>query len=579
VSKLRLKYKVTIAFLLFIVGPFLIVGWISAMRTSDSMTHEIGRTTLQLVNQNHVTIEKTLSSVNDKAVTLLDNHFFSNPEQYDFWTGIETLGQISLADSILERWTADGTEYTLYMKNIEGRQTPFETMYKPRGFKYYGEYLTGLPDWAREAIGGGGGANVRLVSMPGGHTVSFMRSIQNPKSYSETIGLLVVGKLEVLLTRDLVSVQLPAHAGLYLFNDQDELLMKAGSDISLLTEIPEEARRSTSGYYFAKEGDGKWLYAFSRKAAYGTTLVYKIPYESITGNQSALLVTLMALSACYLVFVLAFVLYLLRIIVRPLVRLVTITKLYEPGRNLDIGNEQLRPDEFGILYGAFLKMTKRLDQSFEDNYGMQIKQKEYELSMLHSQITPHLLYNTLDSIYWYALESGNTDVGEMVKDLSKLLRIGLSKGRTMITIEEELEHVQAYSRLQMKRYPDTFEVEWDIDEELKGYTTPKVIMQPLVENAIFHGVSTMDGEGVIKISVRRGGDDELQLIVEDNGFLPVDMERLEQIVRGEAADKGYGIRNVHQRVQLHFGEAYGLRYERREGGGLRATIHLPLQAP
>ncbi len=576
-SKLRLKYKVTIAFLLFIVGPFLIVGWISAMRTSDSMTHEIGRTTLQLVNQNHVTIEKTLSSVNDKALTLLDNHFFSNPKQYEFWTGIETLGQISVADSILERWTADGTEYSLYMKNIEGRQTPFETMHKPRGFKYFDD-LAVMPDWAKESLSQGGGASVRLVSAPNeGETVSFMRSIQNPKAYSESIGLLVVGKLEVLLMRDLVSVQLPAHAGLYLFNDQDELLLKAGSDASLLTEIPAEARRLTSGYYFAKEGDGKWLYAFSRKAAYGTTLVYKVPYASIAGNQSALLVTLMVLSAGYLVFVLAFVLYLLRIIVKPLGRLVTITKLYEPGRNLDIGNEQLRPDEFGILYGAFLKMTKRLDQSFEDNYGMQIKQKEYELSMLHSQITPHLLYNTLDSIYWYALESGNTDVGEMVKDLSKLLRIGLSKGRTMITIEEELEHVQAYSRLQMKRYPDTFEVEWDVDEELKGYTTPKVIMQPLVENAIFHGVSSMDGEGVIRISVRRGDGDELLLVVEDNGFLPVDMERLEQIVRGEAADKGYGIRNVHQRVQLHYGEAYGLRYERREGGGLRATINLPLQ--
>src|SRR5690606_22336705 len=105
------------------------------------------------------------------------------------------------------------------------------------------------------------------------------------------------------------------------------------------------------------------------------------------------------------------------------------------------------------------------------------------LTTLHSQITPHLLYNTLDSIYWYALDSGNTDVGDMVKDLSKLLRIGLSKGKTIITVGEELEHVAAYSRLQMKRYPNTFEAEWDVDETLNGCMTPKVILQPLVENA------------------------------------------------------------------------------------------------
>jgi len=274
--------------------------------------------------------------------------------------------------------------------------------------------------------------------------------------------------------------------------------------------------------------------------------------------------------------VLLFVFYLLRIIVKPLHRLVSITKIYEPGVKLDMDSDMLRSDEFGILYGAFLRMTRRLDRSFEENYLMKIQQKETELATLHSQITPHLLYNTLDSIYWYALDKGNADVGDMVKDLSKLLRIGLSKGKTMISIGEEVEHVQAYSRLQMKRYPDNFEVHWDIDETVLSCTTPKVILQPLVENAIFHGVSSMDGEGAIWIRIRRA-EESVEMIVEDNGFLPVDMERLDRIVRGEVDDKGYGIRNVNQRIQLHFGEAYGLRYFRRDGGGIRAVINLPLQ--
>ncbi|MHA6480851.1 sensor histidine kinase [Paenibacillus sp. strain BS8-2] len=575
--QLKLKYKVTIAFLLFIVAPFLVVGWYSAYKTSESMKDEIGRTTLQLVNQNHVTIEKTLSAVNDKMVTLLDTHFFSNPAQYAFWTGVETLGEISAADSILELWSSDGTEYSLFMKNKGGKQTPFQMLNKQTGFIYVEEGGAGLPDWAKETLGQGGGSSVRLVTLPGGATtVSFMRGIMNPKSYDEVIGLLVVAKLEVLLTRDLVSVQMPKNASSYLFNEQNELLMKTGSTPSELIQIPVEAKDKISGYYFATEHGTKWLYAFSRKSAYETTLIYKIPYESITGNQSSLMGMLMVLSGLYLCVVLLFVLYLLRIVVKPLGKLVSITKLYEPGKKLELDSEQLRSDEFGILYGAFLKMTKRLDHSVEENYGMQLKQREYELTMLHSQITPHLLYNTLDSIYWYALDSGNTDVGDMVKDLSKLLRIGLSKGRSMITIEEELEHVRAYTRLQAKRYPDTFEVEWHVDADLLSYMTPKVIMQPLVENAIFHGVSAMDGEGVIRIRVERI-EDEIELSVEDNGFVPVDLERLERIVQGEETDKGYGIRNVHQRVQLHYDEAYGLRYERAEGGGLRAVIHMPLR--
>ena len=564
--------------MLFIVGPFLIVGWLSASNASNAMKDEVGKTTLQLVNQNHITLEKTLSSVNDKMITLLDNHFFSDSVQYRFWTSIETLGQISEADSILERWDSDGTDYTLYMRNKDGRSTPFDLGLKKKGFKYFGEDNAGLPDWAEQALTQKGGGSLSLFERDEGtKTVGFVRNITNPKAYEEVIGLLVVSNLEVLLTRDLISVQMPKDSGSFLFNKQDDLLMKTGTLELDIMELPKEISRSTSGYYFSDDDNGKWLYAYSRKSAFGTLLIYKIPFDSITGNQTLFQWTMLVVLAIYLALVLAFVLYLLHIIVKPLLRLVSITKIYEPGKELRIDHRKLhRNDEFGLLYGSFMRMTRRLDHSIEENYGMEIKQKEYELSMLHSQITPHLLYNTLDSIYWYALDSGNTNVGNMVKDLSKLLRIGLSKGKMLITIEEELEHVQAYSRLQMKRYPDTFDVEWIIDEELKSYTTPKVILQPLVENAIFHGVSSMDGEGVIRIEVCRI-DKDIRLVVEDNGFLPVDMERLEQIVKGEATNKGYGIRNVHQRVQLHYGESYGLIYEKGEEGGLRAVITIPMR--
>lgn len=576
-SKLRLKYKVTIAFLLFIVGPFLIVGWISFYKASDSMKNEIGRTMLQLVSQNHGTIEKTLSNVNDKTVTLLDNHLFSNPSQYKFWTEIESLSDINDADTILEKWTTDGTEYSMFMRNLSGKVPRMDLTFKTKGFKYFSEDGTGLPNGTMTALFEKGGGTLRPLTMNNGTmTISFMRSILNPKDYDDVIGLLVVTKLEYLLTKDMVSVQLPENAGSFLFNHMNQLLMRSGPEDLLMEGIPDASKGSMGAYYFTRENNERWLYTYSRNPAFNTTLIYKIPLDSITGNQTVFQATMMAVSVVYLLFVLAFVLYLLRIVVKPLLRLVSITKIYEPGKPLEFGNDLLRPDEFGLLYGSFLKMTRRLDVSVEENYGMKIKQKEMELTTLHSQITPHLLYNTLDSIYWYALDSGNTDVGEMVKDLSKLLRIGLSKGRMLISIGDEIEHIQAYCRLQMKRYPDTFEVNWEIDEAAGPYYTPKVILQPLVENAIFHGVSSMDGEGMIWIRIKLVGD-EVVMTVEDNGFLPVDMDRLEQIVNGELADKGYGVRNVHQRIRLHYGKDFGLSYERRDGGGVRAIIRIPIQ--
>lgn len=164
----------------------------------------------------------------------------------------------------------------------------------------------------------------------------------------------------------------------------------------------------------------------------------------------------------------------------------------------------------------------------------------------------------------------------MVRDLSMLLRIGLSRGRTMITAGEELEHAQAYTRLQTKRYPGTFEVWWQIGDSLRDYETPKVIIQPLIENAILHGVRGMDGEGEIRVSAVQT-EGTLRFIVEDNGHLPVDLEELAAILREEHSARGYGIRNVHQRIQLHYGEAYGLSYERSVEGWTRAVITLPLR--
>jgi two-component system, sensor histidine kinase YesM len=568
---------VIVAFCLFIIGPFLIVGWISSSRTSATIKDEVGKTMLQLVKQNHATMENTLSSVRDKTVTFLDNHFFSNPKQFVFWTHIETISALSEADTILDRWSSDGTEYAIYMENKGNQPFPLNALYKKQGLIYL-ENGNSYPDWAVQTQKEKGAGSLRLAkSSTGQSTVTFARSILHPEKYDESIGFLVVSKLEVLLTKNLVSVQLPDHAGVYLFDDHDELLMKAGTADMELSELPEALRNQASGYYYAESNNHKDLYAVSYEFNFNTRLIYKIPLESIMGKQTSFQKMIMVMLAIYLILVLLFVLYLLRNIIKPLARLVTFTRVYELGRSFDFGgpSSRSRSDEFGVLYTAFIRMTGRLNESIEENYGMKIKQKEQELNTLHSQITPHLLYNTLDSIYWYALESGNHDVGGMVKDLSKLLRIGLSKGKSMIPVSEELEHVRAYIRLQMKRYPGNFEVFWDIDENLDTYIMPKVIIQPLVENAIFHGIQSMDGEGNLCVRMKRQGE-EIHILVEDNGFIPVNLQKLLMIVSGEIDDKGYGIRNVHQRIQLHYGDAYGLSYRLRDGGGLIATIIIPI---
>jgi two-component system sensor histidine kinase YesM len=164
----------------------------------------------------------------------------------------------------------------------------------------------------------------------------------------------------------------------------------------------------------------------------------------------------------------------------------------------------------------------------------------------------------------------------MVRDLSTMLRIGLSRGKEIITIREELNHVEAYLHLQEKRYNHSFHFHIHVEEGIEGCLLPKVIIQPLVENSILHGIGKMDGEGELWIGIRVSNGN-LLITVEDNGFRPLDLEKIHALLSGTAdPDKGFGIRNVHKRIQLRFGDAYGLTYSVRDEGGTKVVIGLPV---
>ncbi len=256
-------------------------------------------------------------------------------------------------------------------------------------------------------------------------------------------------------------------------------------------------------------------------------------------------------------------------------RLAAFTRMYEPGKKMARFKEGERKDEIGLFYSSFFAMTERLNQLVKEKYVMEIKQKESELILLHSQITPHLLYNTLDSVYWYGIRGGVPEVAEMVRDLSTVLRIGLSRGKELIHVREEREHVEAYLHLQEKRYEHSFQFRLEVDPAVENCLLPKVIIQPLVENSILHGIGKMDGEGEVYIRIKEAAD-EVRITVEDNGFRSVNLSKLSDILTGKAdPDQGFGIRNVNKRIQLRFGLSYGLSYELREEGGLRALIRLP----
>jgi two-component system sensor histidine kinase YesM len=206
----------------------------------------------------------------------------------------------------------------------------------------------------------------------------------------------------------------------------------------------------------------------------------------------------------------------------------------------------------------------------------QLRKAEFEL--LQAQINPHFLYNTLDAIVWSAEAGNQKQVVKMVGSLSDFFRTSLNKGKEIVTIREELQHVRSYLEIQQIRYQDILSYEIDVPEELFEYEIPKITVQPIVENALYHGIKNRRGGGKITITGEEG-DTDYRIIVADDG-MGMDSERLSEISKG-LADKApedakiYGLYNVNERIRLFYGEEYGITLSSEYDKGTTVTIRLP----
>ena len=203
--------------------------------------------------------------------------------------------------------------------------------------------------------------------------------------------------------------------------------------------------------------------------------------------------------------------------------------------------------------------------------------RKSEFDTLQSQINPHFLYNTLDIIVWM-IENENSDKAvNIVTALAKFFRISLSKGKNIITVKDEVEHVRNYLMIQNMRFKNRFEYSIDVDEEVLSYSSLKLMLQPLVENAIYHGMEFMDGDGEIDVKVFKE-DDSLYFTITDNG-LGMSEDMVEILLSKDFVPSkkgsGIGVKNVNERIKLYFGSEYGLKVESEPDEGTKITIHLP----
>lgn len=265
-------------------------------------------------------------------------------------------------------------------------------------------------------------------------------------------------------------------------------------------------------------------------------------------------------------------------------------KITQPIRKLEESVKQLElqyPDKIYVGGSAEIQhlgktirsMVGQMRGLMDDVVREQEEKRKNELDALQSQINPHFLYNTLDSIIWMVESERYEEAISMVTALASLFRISLSQGRTIITVEEEFQHARNYISIQQVRYKNKFEVSFELEPQIAGYQTIKLIIQPILENAIYYGMEAMDEDGEIIVKgYEKDGDIYIDVI--DNG-IGMPKEQVEHLLTDGVYERkrgsGIGLRNVDQRIKLYFGENYGLEIESEPDVGTKVTIHLPMK--
>ena len=364
-----------------------------------------------------------------------------------------------------------------------------------------------------------------------------------------------------ILDQDGNIVYHPRQQQLYneLQTENISLVMNAGSDIVTVGK-----------------GDDEKIYALSHSEITGWTIVGCMNMSELLRNsrQTRSIYVLVALGLIIVALLISSVIA--RNITMPIQKLRDSMKSVQKG-NFDIEDiEVLTDNEIGSLTRSFNVMTHRIRELMEQNIQEQEQKRKIELKALQSQINPHFLYNTLDSIIWMAEGKKNEEVVVMTASLARLLRQSISNEDELVTIGKEVEYVRSYLTIQKMRYKDKLEFEIEVEPCIAHVPIIRLVLQPIVENAIYHGLKYKDSKGLLKVHGYMKGENVVIDIIDDG--VGMDEETLKHIYDKHKVNyrsNGVGVYNVQQRLVLYYGKDYGIIYHSEKGKGTTASVVIP----
>ncbi|HSQ89615.1 sensor histidine kinase [Romboutsia sp.] len=388
------------------------------------------------------------------------------------------------------------------------------------------------------------------------------------------LGILIIDISEIMLY-DIYSEILTDESNIYIVDSKGKIISTKDKRIigtSYNTNVDESTLIRDKENHIIIRDKIKYMQVVSNLDEYGWSIVEEIPINII--KQPADKITKNTVLALIMVTIISLIIsYRLSVwITKPIFNIKNkMNEVMDGNLKLKIAEE--RYDEIGQLEKSFNGMVRWLDSSIEEIKQKEKQKRVAELSFLQAQINPHFLYNTLSGVRFLVSMNKTEQAEEMLYRFTKLLRSLLPQASEMIRLEEEIENIKNYVELQKMRYPECFDVSYDIDPMINDFNVPSFILQPIVENAILYSMEKENNIGVISITGYEN-EDGIRIIIEDNG-IGMSQNKLKTALNKEEVINRVGLINVHERVQLNYGQNYGLKVDSIQGEGTKITFILP----
>jgi len=410
--------------------------------------------------------------------------------------------------------------------------------------------------------------------------LSLLRKIRSRERIGDIIGIEKVSIQEENVKDIITKANITKTGVVYIQNSEGSIICSSNPDISNKPEIKDRINEALSyeALSWNKITVGTENYTVNARAVSNTdwTLITAIPYSEVLSESTKIrnLLIILTLAIGVISYIIAY--FISKSTTGRIIMLKNKMERVQEG-DLDVNITSKSQDEIGVLINSFNYMVKRISLMAEQQYKTGKDIKNAELKALQAQINPHFLYNTLDLINWKAIDNKVPEIAEISRSLAKFYKLSLSRGKDIIPIEDEIKHAKTYVEIQNLRFSNCITFEVDVAEELNQYYILKLILQPIVENAILHGILENRERRMGTIRLTGTLENETVLLsVEDDG-VGMTKEKAQEIltVKGTSESHGYGVRNINNRIKLCYGQQYGLTYHSVPGKGTLVEIRIP----